>query len=150
MSAGGHVQCSPVENNLRIIPDCVIVEKCIKRIKFSRLFSHHGGFFRYVEVVGICVTVPVRVSHRRLHLGSSLASPVMATHVSSMSTNLSSSLLPPSVDKAFVVGPGQAPIPAKLVSRITSGQFVDLADSLQSADGRAGASNISRWQVGGF
>ena len=32
-----------------------------------------------------------------------------------------------SYEKAFVVGPGHAPIPAKLVSKITSGEFVDLA-----------------------
>ena len=56
----------------------------------------------------------------------------MATHVSSASTNLGSSLLSPSVDKAFVVGPGHAPIPAKLVLKITSGQFVDLTDLLSA------------------
>ena len=27
-----------------------------------------GGFFRYVEVAGICVYIPVRVSHHRLQL----------------------------------------------------------------------------------
>ena len=36
----------------------------------------------------------------------------------------------PSVGKAFVVGPGYAPIPAKLVAKITSGVFVELADLL--------------------
>ena len=36
----------------------------------------------------------------------------------------------PSVGKAFVVGPGYAPIPAKLVTKITSGVFVELADLL--------------------
>ena len=36
----------------------------------------------------------------------------------------------PSVGKAFVVGPGYAPIPAKLVAKITSGIFVELADLL--------------------
>lgn len=36
--------------------------------------------------------------------------------------------MPPTSEKAFVVSPGHAPIPAKLVSKITSGQFVDLAD----------------------
>ena len=38
--------------------------------------------------------------------------------------------MPPSPEKAFVVGPGHAPIPAKVVSKIISGQFVDLADLL--------------------
>ena len=36
----------------------------------------------------------------------------------------------PNLSKAFVVGPGYAPIPYKLVSRITAGLFVDLADLL--------------------
>ena len=36
----------------------------------------------------------------------------------------------PSVGKAFVVGPGYVPIPAKLVAKITSGVFVELADLL--------------------
>ena len=36
------------------------------------------------------------------------------------------------MDKAFVVGPGHAPVPAKLVAKITSGQFVDLADLLSA------------------
>ena len=38
--------------------------------------------------------------------------------------------LAPSVGKAFVVGPGYAPIPEKLVAKITSGAFVELADLL--------------------
>ena len=62
----------------------------------------------------------------------SFASPLTATGVASSSSSLISSLFPPSVDKAFVVGPGHAPIPAKLVAKITSGQFVDLADLLSA------------------
>ena len=58
----------------------------------------------------------------------SFASPLTATHVASSSSSFGSLLFPSSVDKAFVVGPGHAPIPAKLVAKITSGQFVDLAD----------------------
>ena len=44
------------------------------------------------------------------------------------------SFVPPSMspEKAFVVGPGHAPIPAKVVSKIISGQFVDLADLLSA------------------
>ena len=36
----------------------------------------------------------------------------------------------PNLNKAFVVGPGYAPVPYKLVSKITAGLFVDLADVL--------------------
>ena len=36
----------------------------------------------------------------------------------------------PNLNKAFVVGPGYAPVPYKLVSKITAGLFVDLADLL--------------------
>ena len=36
----------------------------------------------------------------------------------------------PKADKAFIVGPGHAPIPAKLVAKIREGQFVELADLL--------------------
>ena len=38
----------------------------------------------------------------------------------------------PSFDKTFIVGPGHAPIPAKLVSKIIGGQFVDLAHQLSA------------------
>ena len=34
----------------------------------------------------------------------------------------------PNLNKAFVVGPGYAPVPYKLVSKIRAGLFVDLAD----------------------
>ena len=36
----------------------------------------------------------------------------------------------PNLNKAFVVGPGYAPVPYQLVSKITAGLFVDLADLL--------------------
>ena len=36
----------------------------------------------------------------------------------------------PNLNKAFKVGPGYAPVPYKLVSKITAGLFVDLADLL--------------------
>ncbi|KAL9976853.1 hypothetical protein ACROYT_G014190 [Oculina patagonica] len=36
----------------------------------------------------------------------------------------------PKADKAFIVGPGHVPIPAKLVAKITEGQFVELTDLL--------------------
>ena len=44
--------------------------------------------------------------------------------------SISSPTLAPSVGKAFVVGPGYAPMAGKLVAKITSGTFVELADLL--------------------
>ena len=48
----------------------------------------------------------------------------------SLVPSTSSPTLAPSVGKTFVVGPGYAPIPGKLVAKITSGIFVELADLL--------------------
>ena len=48
----------------------------------------------------------------------------------SLVPSTSSPTLAPSVGKAFVVGPGYAPIPWKLVAKITSGAFNELADLL--------------------
>ena len=101
-----------------------------------------SGTLRLPAFVSTFPSVSATTSSNSARPVLSFAAPVMATHVSSMSTYLGSSLLPPSVDKAFMVGPGHTPIPAKLVSNITSGQFVDLADLLY-ADGRAEAGKKS-------
>ena len=57
-----------------------------------------------------------------------LSAPSLFAHSSVPST--SSLTLAPLVRKAFVAGPGYAPIPEKLVAKITSGAFVELADLL--------------------
>ena len=43
---------------------------------------------------------------------------------------LPSSTMHPALAKAFVVGPGYIPVPNKLVTKITSGMFIELADLL--------------------
>ena len=58
----------------------------------------------------------------------SIAAPIMASQVTSFSSHSES--LAASCDKAFVVGPGHAPIPAKLVKKTTNSEFVELADLL--------------------
>ena len=63
-------------------------------------------------------------------LARSIEAPIMASHVTSFSSHSES--LAASGDKAFVVGPGHAPIPAKLVKKINSGEFVELADLLST------------------
>lgn len=72
----------------------------------------------------------------------------------SMYSGLDSSVCSPSFDKAFVVGPGRAPISVKLTSRITGGQFIDLVDLLSanlcSLQHKPQTTNLSGGQVGGF
>ena len=43
---------------------------------------------------------------------------------------LPSSTMHPALAKAFVVGPGYAPVPNKVVTKVTSGMFIELADLL--------------------
>jgi len=66
-------------------------------------------------------------------LVDSFPSPVTSTRAS-CSSGRGLLFVPPlmSPEKAFVVGPGHAPIPAKVVSKIISGQFVDLANLLSA------------------
>ncbi len=84
-------------------------------------------------------------------LSSSITTPVMVSHVSSWP--LGSESLASSNEKAFVVGLGHAPIPAKLVKKITNGEFVELADllsaNLRAVDQQPHAS-LSRFQFQRF
>ena len=60
----------------------------------------------------------------------SIAAPILVSQVTSFSSHGES--LAASFDKAFVVGPGHAPIPGKLVKKIISGEFVELVDLLST------------------
>ena len=60
--------------------------------------------------------------------GAPITSPVASLNVASSLPNYSAS--GPKPEKAFIVGPGHAPIPAKLAKKIIEGQFVELADLL--------------------
>ena len=98
----------------------------------GRVVAASSGTLRLPAFVSTFPSVSATTGSNSAHPVLSFASPVMATHDSSASTYLGSSLFPPSVYKAFVVGAGHTPIPAKLVSKITSSQFVDLADLLSA------------------
>ena len=63
-------------------------------------------------------------------LAWSITAPIMASQVTSFSSHGES--LAASCNKAFVVGQGHAPIPAKLVKKITNDEFVELADLLST------------------
>ena len=52
--------------------------------------------------------------------------------VTSSLLSLESSFASPKSEKAFIVGPGHAPNPSKLVSKMVGGQFVELADLLSA------------------
>ena len=60
---------------------------------------------------------------------SSANLPVVAGGSCGAATGTESSTFP-NLNEAFVVGPGYAPVLYKLVSKITGGLFVDLADLL--------------------
>jgi len=57
-------------------------------------------------------------------ISSPLVSPSVTYSLPSVSNLASVS------EKAFVVGPGHVPVPAKLTTKIVEGQFVELADLL--------------------
>lgn len=76
--------------------------------------------------------LPATLSPTSVSLVASSMSPLFATGRSLPQADGTSDLLLPKAEKAFVVGPGHAPVPYKLVAKILSGQFVDLADLLSA------------------
>ena len=92
-----------------------------------------SGRLRLQSFVSTFLPVPAISGSDSACLVDSFPSPIMSTRASGSSGG-GLSFVPPSIspEKAFVVGPGHAPIPAKVVSKIISGQFVDLADLLSA------------------
>ena len=91
-----------------------------------------SGTLRLPAFVSAFPSVPAITGSNSSRPVAVFTSPVMATHVTGAFSGLDGPVLSPSFNKAFVVGPGHAPIPAKLVSKITGGQFVDLDDLLSA------------------
>ena len=77
-------------------------------------------------------TLPATSSPSSSSLVASSMAPLFATGQSLPQAEANLALPLPKAEKAFVVGPGHAPVPHKLVGKITNGQFVDLADLLSA------------------
>ena len=63
-------------------------------------------------------------------LGAPIAATGACTSFGSILPDVDNASAWPKTENAFIVGPGHAPVPAKLVSKITGGEFVELADLL--------------------
>ena len=74
-------------------------------------------------------TAHLAVLRLSLPATSSANLPVVVGGSCDGATGTESSIFP-NLNKAFLVGPGYAPVPYKLFSKITAGHFVDLADLL--------------------
>ena len=75
------------------------------------------------------------VGHYRLELHPPRGSYSLQFHFTRIASSLPSleySFASRKLEKAFIVGPGHAPIPSKLVSKIIGGQVVELADLLSA------------------
>ena len=97
----------------------------------ASLLSSGADMLRLLPFVSTCTftavsTLPGSCS---AHLAGLIAALIMMSHVSSISSQSKS--LAAVCDNAFVFGPGHAKIgEKKLVKKITSGKFVELADLL--------------------
>ena len=91
-----------------------------------------AGRLQLPSFIPMFTPLPSTSSLSSLSLVASSMSPRFATGHSL--PRAAASLAPPlsMMEKAFVVGPGHALVPYKLVARITSGQVVDLADLLSA------------------
>ena len=91
--------------------------------------------------------------------GGPITSQFASLSAASSLPSLSYSASGPKSEKAFIVGPGHAAIPAKLAKKIVEGQFVELADLLMVnlcaveeepqtfLEGKLLVSNVKRRQV---
>ena len=91
-----------------------------------------SGTLRLPAFVSTFPSVPAITDSNSSRPEATFTSPVTVTYVTGAFSALDGPVLSPSFDKAFVVGPGHAPIPANLVSKIISRQFLDLADLLSA------------------
>ena len=93
----------------------------------SGSLAQSSGKFSLPSFVPTFSPVSAITDSSSARLGATIAS--ASTSSSSMGSLPGSekSSLWPKADKAFIVGPGHPPIPAKLVAKITEGQFVELA-----------------------
>ena len=87
-----------------------------------------SGVFTLPAFVSTFSPVSAITDSSSARFGAPITSPVASLNVASSLPNYSAS--GPKPEKAFIVGPGHAPIPAKLAKKIIEGQFVELADLL--------------------
>ena len=89
-----------------------------------------SGAFTLPAVVPTFYPVSAITDSNLARFGSPITSQFASLSAASSLPNLSYSASGPISKKAFIVGPGHAPIPAKLAKKIIEGQFVELADLL--------------------
>ena len=82
----------------------------------ASLLASASGMLRVPSFLSTFTAVPTITGSCSVCLAQSIAAPIIALNISSLS--LGSNSLAPFCDKPFVVGPGRVPIPAKLVKKL--------------------------------
>ena len=96
----------------------------------SRSSGASSGAFSLPAFVSTFSPVSAITDSNSARFGGPITSPFASLRVASSLPNVSYSVSGPKSEKAFIVGPGHAPIPAKLAKKIIGGHFVKLADLL--------------------
>ena len=90
-----------------------------------------SGAFTLPAFVSTFSPVSAIIDSNSVHFGGPITSLFASLSVTSSLPKLSySAASGPKPEKAFIVGPGDAPIPDKLAKKIIGGQFIELADLL--------------------